>query len=115
MIHLHLKRPEESSGGEQSCSREREGGQDRGKDTEMKSSGDLLCISSPRVGAEANQSSLLASLPQPSEGLPVSLSLSLGRLKFLSVRLGQQSRGNRFLSPSTPPSAQTAQLRCELS
>lgn len=79
MIHLHLKRPEESSGGEQSCSREREGGQDWGKDTEMKSSGDLLCISSPLVGAEANQSSLLASLPQPSEGLPVSLSVSLSQ------------------------------------
>lgn len=77
----------------------------------MKSSGDLLYISSPLFGAEANQSFPPLFLLQPSVGLSVSFSLS--GLEFLGVRLGQQSCGNRFLSPGTPPSTQTAQLRRE--
>lgn len=88
---------------------EREGREDRGKDTEMKSSSDLLCISSSSRGR--SQSILPPSLLQPSVGL--SASLSLRGLEFLGVRLGQQSCGNRFPSPGTPPSAQTAQLHRE--
>lgn len=43
----------------------------------------------------------------------LSVSFSLSGLEFLGVRLGQRSRGNRFLSPGTLPCVQTAQLRRE--
>jgi len=57
MIHRCLKRPEQNPGGELSYSREKSGGAKIGtKDTETKSSGDLLYIGSPLLGAEANQS-----------------------------------------------------------
>lgn len=77
-------------------------------DTATESSGDLLYIGSPRLGAEGNQCPPPPFLLQPSVGLSASFSLS--RLEFLGVRLGQRSRGNRFPSPGTPPCAQAAPL-----
>lgn len=81
-------------------------------DTATKSSGDLLYIGSPRLGAEGNQCPPPPFLLQPSVGLSASFSLS--RLEFLGVRLGQRSRGNQFPSPGTPPCAQAAPPRHEM-